>query len=56
MGILFDPAAFERAWRKLRSAEIDQAPEFVSLSLNAWGTPGARPNEAAVALALENNQ
>ena len=36
------------------SSEIDVAPEFVCLSLNAWG--GAQASETAAALALEDNQ
>lgn len=42
--------------RRSMNDEIDVAPEFVCLSLNAWGTRGARSSAAAAALAQEENQ
>jgi hypothetical protein len=36
--------------------EIDLAPEFVCLSFIVWGARSARANEAAAALALQDNQ
>jgi hypothetical protein len=35
--------------------EIDVAPEFLCLSFIVWGAPAGQRNEAAAALALENN-